>query len=222
MTPQHIRKDRRSIRTSRVENTSRSFLSPIAGCPPLRDNQLMTSPELRTLIPAAEIRKRVGELGREIKSDYPDQQDEPPLHLVAVLKGACVFVADLARAVRRDVTLDFIGVSSYGSDVETSGHVRITKDLDEDIAGRDVLLVEDVVDTGLTLRYLLEVLQQREPRSLRVATLLDKPSRRKVEVELSYVGFEIPDEFVVGYGLDLDQRFRNLPDVRATGPEPEE
>ena len=182
----------------------------------------MTSPELRTLIPAAEIRKRVGELGREIKSDYSDQQDKPPLHLVAVLKGACVFVADLARAVRRDVTLDFIGVSSYGSDVDTSGHVRITKDLDEDIAGRDVLLVEDVVDTGLTLRYLLEVLQQREPRSLRVATLLDKPSRRKVEVELSYVGFEIPDEFVVGYGLDLDQRFRNLPDVRATGPEPEE
>ena len=173
------------------------------------------------MIPAAEIRKRVGELGREIKADYPDEEDGAPLHLIAVLKGACVFVADLARAVRRDVTLDFIGVSSYGAGTETSGHVRITKDLDEDIAGRDVVLVEDVVDTGLTSQYLLGVLQQREPRSLHVATLLDKPSRRKVEVELSYVGFEIPDEFVVGYGLDLDQRYRNLPDVRTIESEPE-
>lgn len=196
-------------------------MSRIAGGPALRDNQLMDSPKLRTLISSADIRKRVGELGREIKADYPDQLDEPPLHLIVVLKGAYVFAADLARAVQRDVSLDFIGVSSYGAETETSGHVRITKDLDEDIADRDVLLVEDVVDTGLTLQYLLGVLQQRKPRSLRVATFLDKPSRRTTEVELDYVGFEIPDEFVVGYGLDLDQRFRNLPDVRATGPEPE-
>lgn len=181
----------------------------------------MDSPKLRTLISAADIRKRVGELGREIQSDYPDQPDATPLHLIAVLKGAYVFAADLARAIQRDVSIDFIGVSSYGSETETSGHVRITKDLDEDIAGKDVLLIEDVVDTGLTLQYLLGVLQQREPLSLRVATLLDKPSRRKVEVELSYVGFEIPDEFVVGYGLDLDQRFRNLPDVRVSAPESE-
>jgi hypoxanthine phosphoribosyltransferase len=192
-----------------------------AGGRPLRDNQLMDSPKLRTLISSADIRKRVGEIGREIKADYPDQLDEPPLHLIAVLKGAYVFAADLARAVQRDVSIDFIGVSSYGAETETSGQVRITKDLDEDIAGRDVLLVEDVVDTGLTLQYLLGVLQKRKPRSLRVATFLDKPSKRTAEVELDYVGFEIPDEFVVGYGLDLDQRFRNLPDVRATGPEPE-
>lgn len=194
---------------------------PIARGRALRDNQLMDSPKLRTLISSADIRKRVGEIGREIKSDYPDQLDEQPLHLVAVLKGAYVFAADLARAVQRDVSLDFIGVSSYGAETESSGQVRITKDLEEDIADRDVVLVEDIVDTGLTLQYLLGVLRERRPRSLRVATFLDKPSRRTTEVELDYVGFEIPDEFVVGYGLDLDQRFRNLPDVRATGPEPE-
>ena len=174
----------------------------------------MGSPELRTLIPAVEIRRRVGELGREVEVDYPDQSEAPPLHLVSVLKGACVLSRTWPERFGADVSLDFIGVSSYGSEIETSGRVRITKDLDEDIAGRDVLLVEDIVDTGLTLQYLLSVLQQHEPRSLRVATFLDKPSRRKTEVELAYVGFEIPDEFVVGYGLDFDQRYRNLPDVR--------
>ena len=174
----------------------------------------MSSFELRVLLSAARIQSRVAELAAVIEADYPATADGPPLHLVAVLKGACFFVADFARAIRRDVSLDFIGVSSYGSATQTSGRVRLTKDLDDDIRGLDVLLVEDIVDTGLTARRLVRTLRERGPRSLRIVTLLDNPSRRVEPVEIAYVGFEIPDQFVVGYGLDFDGRYRNLPDIR--------
>jgi len=171
------------------------------------------SRQLDCLIPAERIRQRVDELGRRIAADYPQRDGDSPLHLIGVLKGAIVFVADLARAIEREVSLDFLGIRSYGALTESSGEIRLTKDLEEDIAGRDVLLVEDIVDTGLTVEWLRDHLQRRGPRSLRVATLLDKPSRRIQPVELAYVGFEIPDEFVVGYGLDYAQRYRNLADI---------
>ena len=177
--------------------------------------QRVTTGELKPLLSAAQIATRVSELARAIEADIPSGEGRPPLHLIGVLKGAAVFLTDLIRSIDRDLSLDFIGVTSYGEATETSGHVRLTKDLDDDIAGRDVILVEDIVDTGLTLRYLLRVLEQRRPHSLRVATLLDKPSRRLEPVQIDYVGFEIPDEFVVGYGLDYDQRYRSLPDIRA-------
>lgn len=153
------------------------------------------------------IQKRVGELGLQITADY---QERTP-HLIGILKGATMFHADLVRAVNLGVSFDFMAVASYGSGVKTSGEVRILKDLDESVEGKDVLLVEDILDTGLTLNYLLENLQSRNPRSLRVVTLLSKPSRRRIDVHADYIGFEIPDKFVVGYGLDFDQRYRNLP-----------
>jgi hypoxanthine phosphoribosyltransferase len=168
---------------------------------------------LECLISAERIRERVAELGRRIAADYPASEGDPPLHLIGVLKGAAVFVADLARAIGREVSFDFIGVSSYGGGMQSSGEIRLSKDIDEEIGGRDVLLVEDIVDTGLTVEWLCKHLQRRGPRTLRIATLLDKPSRRVQPVELSYVGFEIPDEFVVGYGLDYAQRYRNLADI---------
>jgi hypoxanthine phosphoribosyltransferase len=169
--------------------------------------------QLETLIPADQIRARVEELGRRIAADYPERAGDPPLHLIGVLKGAVVFLSDLARAIGRDVSFDFLGVSSYGEAAESSGEIRLTKDIEADIAGLDVLLVEDIVDTGLTVEWLCNHLQRRGPRSLRVAALLDKPSRRLQAVELAYVGFEISDEFVVGYGLDYAQRYRNRPDI---------
>ena len=162
------------------------------------------------LISAEEIGRKVRELGEWISEDYAGKD---PV-LVGVLKGSMVFLADLMRAISVPHRVDFMAVSSYGSGTETSGVVRITKDLDESITGEDVLIVEDIVDTGLTLHYLLDVLQARRPKSVRVCTLLDKLSRRQVDVSVAYRGFEIPDEFVVGYGLDYDQRYRNLPDVR--------
>ena len=134
--------------------------------------------QLETLIPAGRIRARVEELGRRIAADYPERAGDPPLHLIGVLKGAVVFLSDLARAIGRDVSFDFLGVSSYGEAAESSGEIRLTKDIEADIAGLDVLLVEDIVDTGLTVEWLRNHLQRRGPRSLRVATLLDKPSRR--------------------------------------------
>ena len=169
----------------------------------------MPAPELRPLITAERIRTRVAELGRQIAGDYPEGQ----LRLIAILKGACFFLSDLARAIGRDVSIDFMGISSYGRDKTSSGEVRLTKDLDQEIAGQDVLIVEDIVDTGITLNYLYNVLDQRQPRSLRIATLLDKPSRRRVPVDVAYIGFQIPDEFVVGYGLDYAEKYRNLPDI---------
>ncbi len=164
---------------------------------------------LRVLLSEEQILKRISELGREIAADYP----AGPLHLICILKGACFFLSDLARALDRDAVIDFIGISSYGKGKTTSGEVRLTKDLDLSIEGADVLIVEDIVDSGITLNYLTHVLQQRKPKSVRIAALLDKPERRVRPVEVRYVGFRIPDEFVVGYGLDYAERYRNLRDI---------
>jgi hypoxanthine phosphoribosyltransferase len=158
-----------------------------------------------------ELQRRVYELGEEISRDYAERE----LFLMGVLKGAIFFLADLMRCIDVPCELDFMAVSSYGSLTDSSGVVRILKDLDAPIEGKDVLIVEDVVDSGLTLGYLLRSLRSRNPRSLEVCTLLLKPNRRKIALPIRYVGFEIPDRFVVGYGLDLDQRHRNLPFVAA-------
>jgi hypoxanthine phosphoribosyltransferase len=155
------------------------------------------------------ILKRVQELGVEISKDYCGKR----LHLIGILKGASIFHADLVRAIDIDLSYDFMAVGSYGKLTHNSGEVRIIKDLDESPEGREVLLVEDIVDSGLTLQYLKHNLQARFPKSLKTAALLNKPSRRVIEVTVEYIGFEIPDEFVVGYGLDFDQRYRNLPDI---------
>jgi hypoxanthine phosphoribosyltransferase len=163
---------------------------------------------LRVLLDAARIETRIRELGSQIDRDYPDG-----VLLVGILKGACFFLADLARAISRPARIDFIGTASYGKGKTSSGEVRLTKDLDSSIEGADVLIVEDIVDSGVTLSYLVQVLQQRRPRSLRIAALLDKPERRLREVDVAYVGFRIPDEFVVGYGLDYAENYRNLRDV---------
>lgn len=168
----------------------------------------MTS--LRVLISADQIRERVGQLGAEIDHDYP----VGPVYLIGILKGACIFLADLARAMKTPARLEFVGISSYGRGTSTSGEVKLTKDLDISIEGEDVIVVEDIVDSGVTLHYLLQIFEQRRPKSLRVATLLDKPKRRQRPVHVDYSGFQIPDEFVVGYGLDLAEDYRNLPDIR--------
>ncbi len=164
---------------------------------------------LRPLFSAQQIQKRVQEMGTQICADYPDGS----LHLVCILKGACFFLSDLARAIERDVVIDFMGISSYGRGQTSSGAVKLTKDLDLAVEGADLLLVEDIVDTGVTLTYLVNVLQQRKPRSVRIAALLDKPDRRLRPVKVTYVGFQIPDEFVVGYGLDYAEQYRNLKEV---------
>src|SRR6266850_7333836 len=164
---------------------------------------------LRPLFSAQQIQKRVQEMGLQIGADYPDGT----LHLVCILKGACFFLADLARSIERETVIDFMGITSYGSRKTSSGAVKLTKDLDSSVEGADVLLVEDIVDTGVTLNYLINILQPRKPRSVRVAALLDKPDRRVRPVDVAYVGFEIPDEFVVGYGLDFGERYRNLKDI---------
>ena len=164
---------------------------------------------LRLLYSAQQIQKRIEEMGAQIDADYPDGS----LHLVCILKGACFFLADLARAIERDIVIDFMGISSYGVSKSTSGAVQLTKDLDTSVEGADVLVVEDIVDSGVTLNYLINVLQQRKPRSVRVAALLDKPERRQRPVKVTYVGFQIPDEFVVGFGLDYAEQYRNLKDI---------
>jgi hypoxanthine phosphoribosyltransferase len=169
----------------------------------------MNGSSLRILFSADQIDQRIREMGAQIDLEYPDGS----LHLVCILKGACFFLADLARAIRRDVVIDFMGISSYGRGKTTSGAVKLTKDLDMAVEGADVLLVEDIVDSGVTLNYLMNVLDQRKPRSIRIAALLDKPDRRLRPVKVAYVGFQIPDEFVVGYGLDFAERYRNLRDV---------
>lgn len=155
-----------------------------------------------------QIAERVDALGREIRQHAGA---ETPVHLVCVLKGAFIFMADLMRAIGGTVTCDFIAASSYAGGTHTTGQVRLLKDLDRPIQGRHVVIIEDIVDTGLTLAYLQDVLMTREPASLRTACLLSKPSRRKVEVPVEYIGFTIEDRFVVGYGLDFDERYRNLP-----------
>ena len=169
----------------------------------------MDGSPLRPLLTEQEILKRIREMGAQIDADYPTGT----LHLVCILKGACFFMADLARAIERDIVVDFIGISSYGRGKTTSGAVKLTKDLDMAIENADVLLVEDIVDTGVTITYLVNILEQRKPKSIRIASLLDKPSRRLRSVKVAYIGFEIPDEFVVGYGLDYAERYRNLRDV---------
>lgn len=163
----------------------------------------------RVQISEAELAGRIAELGARIRDDYRGQ----PLHLICVLNGAFVFMADLVRAIDLPLTLDFLSVSSYGSRTESSGEVRLVKDLEQSLKGKHVLLVEDIVDTGLTMRYLLGYLQGRGPLSLKVCSLLSKPSRRQVEVPVDYLGFEIEDAFVYGYGLDIGHVYRNLPFV---------
>lgn len=164
-----------------------------------------TSPTV--LIEQDELQARIAALAHEIRHDLPSEQ----IHLICVLKGAFLFLGDLIRAMEGHVTIDFMACSSYGAGTSSSGEVRLSKDLDTRIEGRDVILVEDIVDTGLTLHYLQEVLLTRGPRSLRTACLLSKPSRRKIEVKVDYIGFTIDDKFVVGYGLDYAEQYRNLP-----------
>jgi len=162
-----------------------------------------------------QIRSRVAELGDQISADYGEES----VLLVAVLRGAALFVADLARSMSSPVELDFMAVSSYGSSTKSSGVVRIIKDLDENIEGRHVLVVEDILDTGLTLKYLLRNLASRRPRTLEVVTLLSKEGKQRVPIDCKYVGFDIPDEFVIGYGLDFAERYRNLPYIGVLKPE---
>jgi hypoxanthine phosphoribosyltransferase len=165
---------------------------------------------LRVLIPYDKIQARIAEMGAQIARDHPTG----PVYLIGILKGACIFLADLARAIPSPaVRLEFLGISSYGKGKTTSGEVKLTKDLDVSVEGCDVIVVEDIVDSGVTLSYLVQVFQQRKPKSLKVATLLDKPERRQRPVTVDYVGFKIPDEFVVGYGLDFGEDYRNLKDV---------
>jgi hypoxanthine phosphoribosyltransferase len=166
--------------------------------------------KLKVLIRRAAIQKRVREVAHEITRDFKGQR----VHLVGVLKGACIFLSDLVREINLDTSIDFIAVSSYGKGKESSGQVRLVKDLDSSVEGLNVVVVEDILDTGLTISYLLRVLEQRKPKALRIAALLDKPSRRLKDVKGDYIGFTIPNEFVVGYGLDFNERFRNLKDVR--------
>jgi hypoxanthine phosphoribosyltransferase len=167
------------------------------------------------LIPSSEIQEKVHELGERITEDY---RGERPL-LVGVLRGAVIVLGDLMRKIDLPCEIDFMDISSYGTGTSSSGVVRILKDLEEDITGRHVLVVEDIIDTGLTLSYLLRSLQARKPASLEVFALLSKPSRRRVELDVKYLGFEVPDEFVVGYGLDFAGAYRNLPDICVLKPE---
>lgn len=167
-------------------------------------------------MPAEDLQRRVGELGEEITGDYEGRD----LIMVGILKGAVLFLADLMRHVTCSSELDFMAVSSYGSSTDSSGVVRILKDLDASIEGRDVLIVDDIIDSGLTLHYLLRNLKARNPRSLEVCALLTKPERRRVDLPIKYVGFEIPNRFAIGYGLDHKQRFRNLSYVAALAEEP--
>ncbi len=168
----------------------------------------MSQPSFEVLISSEDIQKRVIELGAQINADYGDR----PVVLVGVLKGSFIFMADLVRQLTCPVRLEFIGTKSYNG-ASSSGEVQLTKDLDKPIQGEDVLLIEDIVDTGLTLNYLHHMLAQRGPLSVRTAAFLDKPSRRRIEVQADYVGFVIEDRFVVGYGLDFDQKYRNLSDL---------
>lgn len=162
---------------------------------------------IKVLLSEEEVDARIQAIGDQISKDYAGKQ----VHLVCVLKGGSFFMCELAKRITVPVSLDFMSVSSYGSDTKSSGVVKIVKDLDEPLQGKEVLVVEDIVDSGRTLSYLMEMLRDRGPKSLRLCTLLDKPDRRVIDVNVDYTGFQIPDEFVVGYGLDYDQKYRNLP-----------
>jgi len=174
----------------------------------------MTDPKLKVLIPSDKLQARIRELGEQISRDFPTGR----LHMICILKGACFFLTDLARAMKRDVYVDFMGISTYGKGKTSSGEVKVTKDLDISLEGADVLIVEDIVDSGVTLNYLMHLLEQRRPKSIRIAAFLDKPERRLRPVHASYVWFQIPDEFVVGYGLDYAERYRNLDDICVLDP----
>jgi hypoxanthine phosphoribosyltransferase len=185
--------------------------------PPTTPQPALTdlSAGIEVFISEEELQSRVGELAYEIADDYRKLgvTPEKPLHLVGVLKGVVPFIADLMRACPTDIptSVDFLAITPYGPDTRRNGGVRVIKDLDEPITGRHVLLVEDIVDTGLTLAYLMKLIRSRQPASLRVCTLLDRASVRLLDIRLNYIGFDIPDQFVVGYGLDYKERFRNLP-----------
>ena len=165
------------------------------------------SETVKVLLSEEEVDKKIQEIGNQISQDYLGKQ----VHLVCVLKGGSFFMCELAKRIKLDVSLDFMSVSSYGGDTKSSGIVKIVKDLDEPLEGKHVIIIEDIVDSGRTLSYLMEMLRKRNPASLALCTLLDKPERRVVDVKVDYTGFQIPDEFVVGYGLDYDQKYRNLP-----------
>lgn len=162
---------------------------------------------IRVMISEEDVDAKIAELGRQISEDYAGKQ----VHLICILKGSVFFMCELAKRITVPVSMDFMSVSSYGDGTKSSGIVKIAKDLDETLEGKDVIVIEDIIDSGRTLYYLLEVLQKRQPNSLRLCTLLDKPDRRVKDVKVDYVGFAIPDEFVVGYGLDYAQKYRNLP-----------
>ena len=163
--------------------------------------------KISVLLTEEEVDKKIQEIGEQISKDYAGEQ----VHLVCVLRGGAFFMCELAKRITIPVSLDFMSVSSYGGDTKSSGVVKIVKDLDDSLAGKNVIVVEDIVDSGRTLSYLLEMLKDRGPKSMKLCTLLDKPDRRVVDVKVDYTGFQIPDEFVVGYGLDYDQKYRNLP-----------
>ena len=167
---------------------------------------------MQVLISTADIQTRVREMAEQIHHDHPQG-----VHLIAVLKGAFVFLSDLARAMPGQCSVDFMAMSSYGKGTSSTGQVQVLKDLGSDIEGRDVIIVEDIVDTGLTLMYLQQILRARSPRTLRTACLLSKPSRRKIDVPVEYIGFTIEDKFVVGYGLDYAEQYRNLPYIAVIG-----
>ena len=169
---------------------------------------------LKVLLSEEEIAAKVQEIGAQISKDYADKN----LLLVSVLNGSVVFMADLMRAITVNAAIDFMSVSSYGSGVKTSGEVKIIKDLDRPLEGLDLLLVEDILDSGMTLSYLRDMLSKRGPKSIRIATLLDKPARRQADIQADYVWFDVPDEFVVGYGLDYAEKYRNLPYVGVLKP----
>ena len=162
---------------------------------------------VRVLVEEEEVDKRIRDLGEQISKDYEGKE----VHLICVLKGGAFFMCELAKRITVPVSMDFMSVSSYGDDTKSSGVVKIVKDLDEAIEGKDVLIVEDIIDSGRTLYYLIDILKKRNPKSVHLCTLLDKPERRVKDVKVDYVGFNIPDEFVVGYGLDYAQKYRNLP-----------
>lgn len=168
----------------------------------------------RVLISEEAIQQKVRELGEQISKDYAGKN----LMLVSVLKGSVVFMADLMRAIKINCKIDFMCVSSYGSGTQTSGEVRLIKDLSTPLEGCDLLIVEDILDSGMTLDYITRILNERKPKSIKICTLLDKPSRRKAKIYADYSGFEVPDEFVVGYGLDYDERYRNVPFIGVLDP----
>jgi hypoxanthine phosphoribosyltransferase len=189
------------ITRTRIERT------PTA--PPDHSSDRNMSDKLVPFITADQIRERIVALAEEIDASY----GESPIYIISVLKGSFMFVADLARALKHPSRIEFMAISSYGRGKTSSGEVKVTRDLDASIEGHDVLIVEDIIDSGVTLNYLLRLLEQRRPKSIRIATLLDKPERRMQPVKVDYVGFAIPDEFVVGYGLDYAEDYRSLPDI---------